>query len=280
MNWSQESVEKVGDVIWRATVNQKTCKEAAQAALSVIAELREVKAVVEALARFNKPGGIIECDRECKNVLIPIEEVQAISKSLAPFTDKGRVMMNTPETKASERLVGVLRNMPWLKAGSFIECDKKLKFAQIPIEDIQALSEALADCHPSPRASGAQETGAAHTVIEEEAVQIMLNPHQVLQKRTKITEPEQQIDSSLKDSISPLAQTELSDFTSLLNSDLLQTIEEMEKDIMKAKEALESCEEEYNEYLDFKGASGMEQFFDKQLVEKALAALEKYGDKQ
>lgn len=39
--------------------------------------------LVGALHRFNNPGGIIECDREHKNLLIPIEEAQLICKALA-----------------------------------------------------------------------------------------------------------------------------------------------------------------------------------------------------
>lgn len=41
-----------------------------------------------------------------------------------------------------------------------------------------------------------------------------------------------------------------------------------------AREALKSCHEEYNEYLDFKGADGMEQFFDKEAVAAALLAID------
>jgi len=40
-----------------------------------------------------------------------------------------------------------------------------------------------------------------------------------------------------------------------------------------ALDALKSCGTEYNEYLDFKGADGMEQFYDEEKVSLAIAAL-------
>jgi len=137
--------------------------------------------------------------------------------------------------------------------------------------------------------SGAQETGAAHTGMrEDEAVEAMCDAYdaevdylgdsamerycndvpmraayRALLKHTKIAEPKQQLDSSCKDSISPLTQTEP------------QTIEQMEADIMKAKEALI----ELRDMADTSFVNDNESAYHGHWVDEALAALDKYGDK-
>lgn len=61
---------------------------------------------------------------------------------------------------------------------------------------------------------------------------------------------------------------------------LLQERAVMLVDIKKLRDALKTCEEEYNEDLDYKGASGMEQTYDEDKVREALSQTEKYDEPQ
>lgn len=75
---------------------------------------------------------------------------------------------------------------------------------------------------------------------------------------------------NVKDKYIRKAQAALS---SINLAKLLAEREQQRAVMAQARDALATCKEEYNEYLDFKGANGMEQVFNEDLVAQALAAL-------